>query len=433
MLVTLAVGFILVCVLAAWLGSYLLELRSGLREYEKNVREHPSKPPAAVRKLEGLSNAVRAFAEDYNRQISSLSAERDRLAAVLDQMMDGVLIADTRGQVQFSNPAARRLFDSPDPLGRSIPEVLRVHQLIEVWQRSRQTAELQSESVEIPTRHQFLQLIVLPDKHAEGSLLLAQDLTRVRRLETVRRDFISNISHELRTPLASLKALTETLQSGALADPEAGPRFLDRMVTEVDALTQMAQELLDLSRIESGQVALQLARVSPQKLLRSGVERMSMQAERAGLLLRVECHDDLPSVLVDQARLEQVLVNMIHNSVKFTRPGGEVVLSAESQDESIRFAVKDNGIGIPTEDLPRIFERFYRVDKSRTGSGTGLGLSIARHIVEAHGGKIWVDSVEGQGSTFYFTIPGESEQPTVSSDQYSAAHGPREDLGVGPV
>ncbi len=132
---------------------------------------------------------------------------------------------------------------------------------------------------------------------------------------------------------------------------------------------------------------------------------MKMQAERAGLDLHVECRDDLPGLRVDQSRLEQVLVNLIHNAVKFTRPGGRVILLAEPAVDAVQFAVRDTGIGIPADDVPRIFERFYRVDKSRTGSGTGLGLSIARHIIEAHGGKIWADSVEGQGSTFFFTIP----------------------------
>ena len=218
----------------------------------------------------------------------------------------------------------------PDALGHSVTEVVRNHQLVDAWRRCQQTSEMQSESVELPARRQFLQLIAIPDTHASGSLLLVQDLTRVRRLETVRRDFISNISHELRTPLASLKALTETLQSGALADPEAGPRFLGRINAEVDALTQMAQELLDLSRIESGQVELILAPLAPKSLVTSAADRMRMQAERAGLKLSIKCEDDLPNIRADKSRLEQVLVNLIHNAVKFTKPGGEIALEAES-------------------------------------------------------------------------------------------------------
>jgi len=270
---------------------------------------------------------------------------------------------------------------------------------------------MQSESVELPTRHQYLQLVVIPDKHTSGSLLLVQDLTRLRRLETVRRDFVSNLSHELRTPLASLRALAETLQDGALDDPPAAHRFVDQIQIEVDALTQMANELLELSKIESGRFSLDLSLVAAYDLLNSASQRMQLQAERADLTLRVECKDDLPKVRIDSQRLEQVLVNLIHNAVKFTRPGGEVILFAdiapegETVDGSVRFAVRDTGVGIPADEVSRIFERFYRVDKSRTGSGTGLGLSIAKHIVEAHGGKIWAESAEGRGSTFYFTIP----------------------------
>jgi len=276
---------------------------------------------------------------------------------------------------------------------------------VHAWRRCRETGGLQTESVEVPASRQFLQLIVVPDRDTRGgTLLLVQDLTRVRRLETVRRDFISNLSHELRTPLASLKALTETLQDGALADLEAGPRFLGRIHTEVDALSQMAQELLDLSKIESGQVTLNLKPVSPLDLLHAAADRMRLQAERAGVNLTVETATP-PNVQADAARLEGVLVNLIHNAVKFTRRGGSVTLSANADGESVVFAVRDSGAGIPSDDLPRIFERFYRVDKSRAGSGTGLGLSIAKHIVEAHGGRIWAQSREGQGSVFCFSIP----------------------------
>jgi two-component system phosphate regulon sensor histidine kinase PhoR len=320
-------------------------------------------------------------------------------------MTDGVLIADANGRIQFANPAIERLFEAKDILGRTVVEVLRQHQLIEAWQRCQQTAEVQTESVELPGRRQFLQLIAIPDRETGGSLILVQDLTRVRRLETVRRDFISNVSHELRTPLASLKALTETLQEGALEDPSAARRFLKRIETEVDALTQMATELLELSRIESGQVPLEFKAVPAASLLLSVADRMHAQAERAGLVLRLAAPLDMTEVLVDPPRLEQVLVNLIHNAVKFSPPGGEVALSAQADGTFVRFSVRDSGAGIPADDLERIFERFYKADRARSGGGTGLGLSISRHLVEAHGGKIWAESMEGQGSTFYFTIP----------------------------
>ena len=394
-----------------WLGWKYVRLRRQLNQYTLNLRNAaegefaPQALPEDVRGLEELSNAVKNLLSTFNFQLATSDADRARLAAVLDQLTDGVIIANPSGHVQFANPAAEKLFGG-NLLERSISETLRHHQLIHAWQISQNNDEMQVETVELPNRNKFLQLIVIPDRYTTGgSLLLIQDLTRVRRLETVRRDFISNISHELRTPLASLKALTETLQGGALSDPEAAPRFLGRMVTEVDALTQMAQELLDLSRIESGQVELSLKSVSPRQLLSSAADRMHMQVERAGLSLQVNCPDDLPKVNADEPRIEQVLVNLIHNAVKFTRPGGKVALSAEAGEGIVRFAVKDTGVGIPSDDIPRIFERFYRVDKSRAGGGTGLGLSISRHLIESHSGRIWAESIEGEGSTFYFTLP----------------------------
>jgi two-component system phosphate regulon sensor histidine kinase PhoR len=399
-----AVVIILFCA-AAWFAWRYYDLKKRIDDYTNQIRDTDGSFPTDVKKIENLSNAIASFKKAFGIRLSTLDSQNERLATVLEQLTDGVIIVDANGLIQLANPAAQRLFETSSALGRSVAEVLRNHQLVEAWRRCQQTGEMQSESVELPARRQFLQVIAIPDTHASGSLLLAQDLTRVRRLETVRRDFISNISHELRTPLASLKALTETLQNGALADPEAGPRFLGRINAEVDALTQMAQELLDLSRIESGQVELMLTPLEPRKLLNSAADRMRLQAERAGLKLQVNCADDLPNIRADKSRLEQVLVNIIHNAVKFTKPGGEISLEAESTSSGVRFAVRDTGVGIPSESLSRIFERFYRVDRSRTGSGTGLGLSISKHIVEAHGGRIWANSKEGEGSVFYFEIP----------------------------
>lgn len=390
---------------AVWFAWRYYGLKKRMNAYAGLIRAQPNNLPTDLKDIETLSNSIASLKADFELRLSNLDSQSARLSTVLEQLTDGVLIADAQGQVQFANPAACKLFDTNDPLDHSVAEIVRNHQLIEAWRRCQQTRETQSESVELPIRRQFLQLIVIPDTHEGGSLLLVQDLTRVRRLETVRRDFISNVSHELRTPLASLKALTETLQNGALSDPQAGPRFLGRITTEVDALTQMAQELLDLSRIESGQVELIRALLEPKKLLSSAADRMKMQAERAGLKLTVVCADDLPMINVDKSRLEQVLVNLIHNSVKFTKPGGEIFLEAAPANGGVRCAVRDTGSGIPAESLSRIFERFYRVDRSRTGSGTGLGLSISKHIVEAHGGKIWAESEEGKGCAIFFEIP----------------------------
>jgi len=403
----------LIILIAAFGGlaiSYLF-LRRRLNRFARTVRKIAdgdlllSSLPEDENALQDLSKCIKTLVLVQENRISRLDAERAKLAAVLDRMTDGVLIVDAEGKVQFANPAVENLFETKNAPGHTIVEVLRQHKLVEAWQRSRETGQSQEESVELSAHRQFLQLVVLPDQQTGGSLLLVQNLTRVRRLETIRRDFISNVSHELRTPLASLKALTETLRDGALEDPKSANRFLGRIETEVDALTQMAQELLELTRIESGQLPLEFKVIPSMNLLLSAADRMRAQAERAGLAIRLGTPQDIANVRADPSRLEQVLVNLIHNALKFTRPGGEVVLSAQMEAEVVRFAVQDTGVGIPADDLERIFERFYKSDRARSGGGTGLGLSIARHIVEAHGGRIWAESEEGRGSTFYFTIP----------------------------
>ncbi|HSQ20158.1 MAG TPA: histidine kinase dimerization/phospho-acceptor domain-containing protein, partial [Blastocatellia bacterium] len=225
---------IILLLIAAWYAGRYYKLRRDLDEYASRLRGQDTN--TNIHELENLSSAVASLVSVFNLQHSALDSERSRLATVLDQITDGVLIADDEGLIQFANPAAGRLFQFANPTRHSIAEVIRNHQLVEAWRRCQQTRQMQSESVELPARHQYLQLVVIPDQHSSGSLLLAQDLTRLRRLETVRRDFVSNLSHELRTPLASLKALAETLQEGALDDPPAARRFVDQIQIEVDAL-----------------------------------------------------------------------------------------------------------------------------------------------------------------------------------------------------
>jgi two-component system phosphate regulon sensor histidine kinase PhoR len=284
---------------------------------------------------------------------------------------------------------------------------VRQHEIIALWQQCHRTGDEQTELVEVGRQGPFLQAIVtsLGGVEPGAYLVILQDLTRVRQLETVRRDFVSNISHELRTPLASLKALSETLRDGALEDPPAAKRFIDRMDIEVDALTQMVQELLELSRIESGQVPVRLTSVALREIIIPPVERLRPQAARAGIDLTVESDDRMPAVLADPERIQQVVTNLVHNAIKFTPAGGSVRVSSALRGDEVVVFVRDTGVGIPADDLPRIFERFYKADRARTGGGTGLGLAIARHIVRAHGGEIGAESIEGRGSAFHFTLP----------------------------
>ncbi len=369
-----------------------------------------------------LTKAFNNMGQQLREKVGNLAEERSRLATVLDLMADGVLITDRDGRVRLLNPAAAELLNSSEKeaLGHSFAQVVRHHQLIEVWQRCQDTGEEQTETVEVGQRDLFVQIIVTPLRRTdprsegpplpegrEGSLVILQNLTPLRRLQHVRRDFISNISHELRTPLASLKALVETLRDVALDDPPAAERFLDSAEREVDSLTQMVQELLELSRIESGKVPLRLAPVTVADVVLPAVERLQPQAERSNLSLTIELPDDLPPVLVDAGRVQQVVSNLVHNAIKFTTAGGAITVKArhDRDENAVVVTVRDTGVGIPEIDLSRIFERFYKADRARSGGGTGLGLAIARHQVEAHGGRIWVKSREGKGSAFSFSLP----------------------------
>jgi two-component system phosphate regulon sensor histidine kinase PhoR len=209
----------------------------------------------------------------------------------------------------------------------------------------------------------------------------------------------------LRTPLASIKAMVETLEAGAVDDPDVAGDFLRRIVGEVDRLAALVDELLDLARLETGRVTLRLEALDPADLIGRAAERLRPQLDRARLRLELDLPLDLPSVRADRARVEQVVLNLLHNAIKFTPPGGEIAIQAVPDGERLRVAVRDSGVGVDPEELPRLFERFYKADKARRSDGTGLGLAIAKYIVQAHGGLIWAESTTGQGATFTFTLP----------------------------
>ena len=353
-----------------------------------------------------LTSAFNTMADELEQRVDALADQRNALTAVLTLMADGVVITDADQRVQLINPAAAEILDvSPaEAVGERFVTVARDYQVVEVWRRCRACGDEQSEMVDMIGQGPFLRVVVTPLSD-HGCLVLLQDLTKIRQLETVRRDFISNISHELRTPLASLRALVETMQDGALDDPPAARRFLGLMETEVDALAQMVEELLELARIESGRVPLRMEPVALDGAITHAVERLGQQAKRAKLKLEVQLPADLPLVLADEERIGRVVSNLVHNAIKFTPKKGRVTISARPMGVEVVVAVQDTGVGIPSGELPRIFERFYKADQARSGGGTGLGLAIARHIVEAHGGRIWAESTEGEGSTFFFSLP----------------------------
>lgn len=419
-LVYLVIGAImLIAVLAAIIASGIYSNRnlSVIKQLTETTRQlgegkyQSIKIPRQVEsmpEMQVLSQALEETAAQIEGQISALSKEQVMLTTVLRQMTDGVLIADHDGRVQLLNAAAERLFgfDNAEALERSVIEVIRHHVLVDLWE-STKAGKSKTITLEMGAEHKFLQVIGIPlgEQLPGRSMLLLQDLTQLHRLEVVRKDFISNISHELRTPMASLKALSETLLDGALEDPTVARRFIVRVDTEVDNLTFLVNELLELSRIEAGRTSFEFQRIHPCDLMIKPYERMLLQAERAGLSMSMDCSRDLPLVFADPDRIAQVFINMLHNAIKFTPPGGHIHLGAWIHENMVVFMVQDSGEGVPEKDLKRIFERFYKVDRARSGGGTGLGLSISKHMVEAHGGYIWAESEEGRWTKLFFTIP----------------------------
>lgn len=420
LLMTVALG-VVGALAAAWLvSSRIARPLNDVAEVARRIAAGDGTARALTQRRDEIGDLVRAFSamtEQQRERIEELSRDYRRFVAVIEHMADGVIIIDRAGNVVLINPAACRLMNTheSDALGRSFAAVARHHALIELWQRGRREQSEQVEAVEISPKL-FLQAVLTPYSRAEGAgfIVLLQDLTQVRRLQVMRRDFISNLSHELRSPLASLRAVVETLQDGALDDPPAAERFLRQAESEVNTMTQMVEELTELSQIESGQIRLRLEPTAVGDLVAGPLERLRPQAEAGELTLAVELPDDLPPVLVDAERVRQVMTNLLHNAIKFTPPGGRVTVRAAVAEAGrmVVIEVRDTGVGIPRADESRVFERFFKSDQARTRGrgGTGLGLAIARHIVETHGGRIWVKSKEGKGSGFFFGLPAASDE-----------------------
>ena len=332
------------------------------------------------------------------------------LAQVLDLLGVGVIEFDAGLAVRQANRAAHLLLGSNPAglVGRTAIEALGDHRLEEL---ARAALAGGAASGEVTLREGAEPTVLVRVAHAAsgGIWMILEDVSELRRLQRIRAEFIDNLSHELRTPLTTVRLLTETLARD-LERTEPPPRLRDRIQMidiETGHLVQMVNELLDLSRIEQGTAPLHLAPVDLAPLLRASLERLRLFAERQGVRLTTEIPDDLPRVLIDEERVGQLLVNLLHNAVKFSPGGGDVVVRARPAGQEVVVSVQDHGIGIPRDDLDRIFERFYKVDRARPreGGGTGLGLSIARHVFQGHGGRIWAESEEGSGSTFSFTLP----------------------------
>jgi two-component system phosphate regulon sensor histidine kinase PhoR len=386
-----------------------------LREFSRRVAEGDFRPLASDGSgdaLEALGASLNQTAARLDRTIRTLTEERNLSAAILGSMVEGVAVVNGGERLVFANPgfAAILGLDVPPVAGSSLLEVVRQTELIGAVRRVLAgEPRVESEIVTGTLRQHYFAATVAAVRAAEtyGAVIVLHDITELRRLERIRRDFVANVSHEFRTPLTAIQGFAETLIGGAIDDPQNRGRFLAIILEHSRRLARLTEDLLRLSQMDADQLALEIRGVSVSQLIESCYETAERRAEEKELVLSLDVPSQMPDVAADNRRLQEVLQNLLDNAIQYTLPGGKIVLSAETRNEEVIFTVADTGIGIPHADQPRIFERFYRVDvaRSREAGGTGLGLSIAKHLVEAHGGRIWVESEFGVGSKFHFSVP----------------------------
>jgi two-component system phosphate regulon sensor histidine kinase PhoR len=354
-----------------------------------------------------LAHAFNEMSQNLKTTMAAIVDERSNLATVLANLTDGVVMIDTEVKVILANPAAELLFNFKETNVRGLPLIEAVHdyEIDEVVKRCLKTTGEQTAQLE--TNGRFIRVVAVPisSGRAYSTLVLFQDLTELRNLQTMRRELIGNISHDLRTPIAGIKAMVETLQDSAIDDRQAALDFLTRINSEVDRLTQMVTELTELSHIETGTAELRRVPTNLNNVIEEVTAQISPLAESKRVTITIDLNSNLPVIKADKDRIRQTLTNLVHNAIKFNHPTGKVLISTSFNNESVVVIVSDTGMGISKEDLPHIFERFYKADKARSQGGSGLGLAIAKHTIQAHGGFISVKSEEGKGASFMFSLP----------------------------
>jgi two-component system phosphate regulon sensor histidine kinase PhoR len=374
----------------------------------------PSGGPAEITRL---AAALNAMASKLRARIDEVHAERNHLLTLVETLEAGVVVVTRRGRVALANRSfLATLGDGREARGRPLAEVARhfsLHDLVRRAFDSRATVRDEISFLSPEPRHFGATAIPIPDPGGEAAevLVVLTDLTEFRRLEALRRDFVANVSHELRTPLTAIQGFAETLLDGALDDVGERRNFVERIHAQAERLEAMVEDLLSLARLERPETEFETALVDLPALAAGVLDEFETEARKRGIALRSEFAPDLPAVSGDARRLEEALRNLLDNALKYT-PAGSVVVRATRRDGEIEVVVRDTGIGIPEADLPRVFERFYRVgkDRSRETGGTGLGLAIVKHIVERHGGRVRAES-DADGTSIYFTLPVAGDPP----------------------
>jgi len=414
-----------------WLASFLIMILAGgatlfvshgfskrvdrLTEFSRRVAEGDFRPlPSGDSRdaLDELGASLNQTAARLDRTIRSLTEERNLSSAILGSMVEGVAVVNAAERLAFANQSFADILDLdvPPKPGSSLLEVARQTEMIEAVRKVLAGEPRVEAEITTGTLRQHFFAATVAAVHADnnlGAVIVLHDITALRKLERVRRDFVANVSHEFRTPLTAIQGFAETLLAGAMDDPQHRERFLAIIVEHSRRLARLTEDLLELSKMDADRLELEIRRVSVSQLIEGCLETTRHRAQEKELELAFQKTDRVPDIAGDRRRLAEVLQNLLDNAVQYTLSRGKITVSAKVSETEVVVTVSDTGIGIPKADQSRIFERFYRVDaaRSREAGGTGLGLSIAKHIVEAHGGRIWVESELGQGSHFHFSAP----------------------------
>jgi two-component system, OmpR family, phosphate regulon sensor histidine kinase PhoR len=386
-----------------------------LKEFSRRVAEGDFRPlpgDGSGDALEALGTSLNQTAARLDGTIRTLTEERNLSSAILGSMVEGVAVVNGAERLVFANPGFAGILgiDVPPKSGSALVEIVRQSELIEaVREVLRGEARVEAEVVTGTLRQHFFAATVarVTAGKTSGAVIVLHDITDLRKLERVRRDFVANVSHEFKTPLTAIQGFAETLLAGALEDAQNRGRFLEIIVEHSRRLARLTDDLLKLSKMDADRLELEISDTSVAQFVATCLETAQRRAAEKQLEIIVEVPEGLPDIAADRRRLAEVLQNLLDNAIQYTLPGGQITLSAVQEGREVVFTVSDTGIGIPKADQPRIFERFYRVDvaRSREVGGTGLGLAIAKHLVEVHGGRLWVDSEIGQGSQFHFSVP----------------------------
>jgi two-component system, OmpR family, phosphate regulon sensor histidine kinase PhoR len=392
-----------------------------LKDFSRRVAEGDFRPLPTERprdELADLAGALNETAAWMDRTIQSLSGERNRSSAILRSMVEGVAVIDAQERLVFCNRAFSEIWnlESAAIEGRPMIEAVRNSDLLGLIRRALRGEEgLRTDITLGIVQHRSFSATATPVQSLEGAatgdkpsgaVVVLHDVTELRRLERVRHDFVANVSHEFKTPLTAIQGFAETLLSGALEDPRNNRRFLEIIRDHATRLAVLTDDLLKLARIEAGKLEVQFGPVQLAEVIERCAETAQLKANRKQITLEIEVPPNLPAVHGDASLLRDVVQNLLDNAIQYTPEGGRVRVSATVGPRDAVVTVDDTGMGIPLAEQERIFERFYRVDvaRSREAGGTGLGLSIAKHIVEAHGGRLWVESEVGRGSKFSFSV-----------------------------